>query len=148
MSIPRLWRNTCQILTVQWLDFFFFFFKVMLAFKGQFNQWRSPSFAEHQGILHSKYELTNLPIPSPSCHIQVLHEPWPETLHIFTILNEIFICLLSFFFFLWHLKWADSRVCKVIKFTFGNGTWTQHTALRLRPGGISSVQRWNMQRQE
>lgn len=80
--------------------FFFFFFKVMLAFKGQFNQWRSPSFAEHQGILHSKYELTNLPIPSPSCHRQVLHEPWPETLHIFTILNEIFICLLSFFFFL------------------------------------------------
>lgn len=30
---------------------------------------------------------------------------------------------------------------KVIKFTLGNGTWTQHTAPRLRPEGISAVRR-------
>lgn len=129
-------------------DWTFFFPQVVLAFKGQFNQGRSPSFAEHQGILHSKYELANPLIPSHSCHKQVLHEHRAETIHILTILSEIFIRLSSLAFFLWHLKWADSCVCKVIKFTFGNGTWTQHTALRLRPEGIPSVQRWNMQRQE
>lgn len=72
-----------------------FFFKVVLAFKSQFNQRRSPSFAEHQGILHSKYELVNPLIPPHSCHKQVLHEHRPETINVFTILNEIFICLSS-----------------------------------------------------
>lgn len=86
MRIPRFWRNTCQIPTVQWL-YFYLFSKVVLAFKGQFDQWRSPSLAEHQGILHSKYELANPLIPSHSCHKQVLHEHRPETIHILTILN-------------------------------------------------------------
>lgn len=42
----------------------------------------------------------------------------------------------------------SSWMCKVIRFTFGNGTWTQHTVLRLRPEGISTVQRWHMRGQE
>lgn len=72
--------------------------KVVLAFKGLSKQWRSSSFAEQYGVLHSKYELANLLIPSYSCHKQVLHEYRPETIHVFTILNEIFIHLSSWSF--------------------------------------------------
>lgn len=142
MSIHRLWQSTCQITTAWWV-----WKKVVLAFKGQAKQWSSSSFAEQHRVLYSKHELANLLIPSYSCHKQVLHEYRPETIHVFTILNEIFIRLSSWPF-LWHWKRENSCICKVIKFTFGNGAWTQPTAPRLRPEGISTVQRWNMQRQK
>ena len=132
MSIHQLWGNTCLITMARWV-----WKKVVLAFKGQSKQWRSSSFAEQHRVLHSKYKLANLLIPSHSCRKQVLHEYKSETIHVFTILNEIVIRLSSWSF-LWHLKCENSCMCQVIKFSFGSGTWIQHTALRLRPEGIST----------
>lgn len=144
MRIHGLWQNTCQITTARWV--WTLWKQWYLPLKASVSSGDVPALQSSMEFCTANMNCKSAD-PSYSCYKQALHENRPGTTHVFTILNEI-LSHLSSWPFLWYLKWENTCMCKVIKFTFGNGTWTQHTAPRLRPEGISTVQRWNMWRQK